>query len=83
MPGHTDVFEMVFEKGSRALILVNGDGSSDIDCHVYDSGGKLITSDTNELDICMLEWTPAWTGKFKLKISNLGSKPNEYQATTN
>lgn len=84
MPNQTDEYNnMVFEKGEEAFIRVRGDGSSDIDCFVYDNKGGLITSDTDSTDLCILRWTPAWTGKFKLKIQNLGSKPNEYEITTN
>jgi len=83
MPLSTDSFVVVFEKDRKASVVVSGDGSTDLDCAAYDSGGNLVDSDTNPGDLCTLDWTPAWTGKFTLKIMNLGKKPNEYSLRTN
>jgi len=74
---------VVFEGKERATVRVSGDGSSDLDCFVYDGGGNLVEKDSGPLDECSLVWVPAWTGKFTIKIRNLGDAPNEYRIWTN
>lgn len=79
----TDRYTFVFRGEEVARIRVSGDGSTDFDCTILDNSGNLIESDTNPLDECNLVWSPRWTGKFTLKITNLGSSPNEYRLMTN
>ncbi len=79
----SDNYVLVFEGRETARINVRGDGSSDLDCYVYDNKGGLVASDDDSTDVCVLVWTPAWTGKFKLKITNRGDNPNEYTVQTN
>lgn len=81
--GQTDVYVLVFEGEETAMITVRGDGSTDLDCRVYDQGNHLVESDTDSTDTCYLRWTPAWTGKFKLKITNVGRISNIYVVDTN
>lgn len=79
----TDVYNIVFEEERLAIVRVSGDGSTDLDCFVYDNKDNLIGEDSNNVDECLIMFTPKWTGKFKVKIKNLGSQPNEYSLTTN
>jgi len=79
----TDVYNVVFEGERLATIRVSGDGSTDLDCHVYDNKDILVGEDENDLDECLIMFNPKWTGKFKIKIKNLGSKPNEYSLYIN
>ena len=79
----TDSFSIVFDKSKSARIIVNGDGSTDLDCAVYDSSGHYIDSDNDPGDTCLLTFTPAWTGKFTVKVINRGSSANEYTLRTN
>jgi uncharacterized membrane protein len=79
----TDVYNVVFEEERLAIVRVSGDGSTDLDCFVYDNKDNLIGEDTNSVDECLITFAPKWTGKFKIKIKNLGSKPNEYSLYIN
>lgn len=79
----TDVYNIVFEEQRLATVRVSGDGSTDLDCYVYDNNDNLVGEDVNSLDECLIMFTPKWTGKFKVKIRNLGSQPNEYSIHTN
>lgn len=82
--GHSsDTFIVTFQKNERALVTVSGDGSSDIDCKVFDSKGYLVAADLDNTDSCVLSWTPAWTGKFRIMIYNMGKNDNEYYLQTN
>lgn len=78
----TDVYNLKFYGKQIARILVNGDGDSDLDCVVLDGGGHVVDSDTDSTDACVLNWTPAWTGPFTLKIVNHGGA-NRYVVITN
>ena len=82
--GHSrDEYRLVFNARQPAVVRVSGDGSSDIDCFVYDSNNNLVDEDTDDTDTCLLTWTPVWTGKFTLRIVNQGAIANEYVVVTN
>lgn len=77
-PLATDVYEVEFRGNEDWYVLVSGDGSTDLDLFVYDENGRLIDSDEDDLDDCILQGTPAWTGKFTIKVKNLGPYRNHY-----
>ena len=79
----TDVFHIRFEGGKPAEIVVNGDGDTDLDLYVYDENDNLIVSDTDALDLCIANWTPRWTGTFRVEVKNLGDVYNRYSLRTN
>ena len=81
--GQNDIYNITFRGNESAEILVVGDGDTDLDLYIYDENGNLIESDTDYSDSCYVEWTPRWTGNFKVKIKNLGSVYNEYVLLTN
>jgi hypothetical protein len=82
-PHSIDTYKLFFEGEEDAFINVSGDGSTDLDCYVYDGGDHLIVSDSDSTDHCVLRWTPRWTGKFTLKIKNRGRFENTYRVRTN
>lgn len=79
----TDVYLLRFEGLESAQVRISGDGSTDLDCYAYDQFGNLADSDADSTDDCILRWTPIWTGKFEIKIKNLGNEPNVYSIRTN
>ena len=81
--GYTDTWTMTFRGGEKATVVVNGDGDTDLDLYIYDENNNLITSDTDRTDLCICNFTPSWTGKFYIKIKNLGNVYNRYRLTTN
>ena len=78
-----DVYEVTFRAGELARVTVNGDDDTDLDLYIYDSNWNLITKDIDYLDLCICTWTPRWTGKFYIKIVNLGNVYNQYVLQTN
>ena len=57
-------------------VIVQGDGDTDLDCYLYDGAGRLVSSDTDLTDVCVL---PApGVGTHRLVIENLGSVYNDY-----
>jgi hypothetical protein len=78
-----DWYRIPFHGNEQATIVISGDGSTDLDCWVYDENGNQVDSDTDSTDKCWLTWTPAWSGVFKVKISNFGYISNVYVMQTN
>ncbi len=74
----TDTYSATFKKGMEVTVLVSGDGDTDLDLYIYDENNNLIDSDTDTSDTMLCSWTPKWTGKFTIKIKNLGSVRNYY-----
>lgn len=83
LAGHTDIYTMTFRGGEEAIVVVSGDGDTDLDLYVYDENGNFIGSDVDGTDDCVVSFTPRWTGKFKIKIKNLGRVYNHYLLATN
>ncbi len=79
----TDVWTVTFRGGSRAMVVVNGDGDTDLDLYVYDENGNLMGKDIDYSDYCVVSWTPRWTGPFTVKIINRGNVYNRYRIYTN
>jgi len=66
-----------FRGRSPARVILRGNGRTDLDCYIYDEHNNLIDSDTDRTDLCVLGWTPSWTGPFRLRVrdySNNGYK---------
>lgn len=82
-PGSTDNFSVSFVKGYLAEVGLSGDGDTDLDLYVYDSNGNLIASDTDYTDDCYVNWVPAWTGRYTIKVVNRGRVANRYVLVTN
>ncbi len=74
----TDRYTERFYAGESVYIYVRGDGDTDLDLYVYDENGNLIDSDTDSGDTCLCSFTPKWTGRFTIKVKNLGAVYNRY-----
>ena len=74
----TDTYRIYCHSGEEAEVLVIGDGDTDLDVYVYDENGNLIEKDIRPGDDCYVNWTPKWSGYFKIKIKNWGNVSNRY-----
>ena len=81
--GATDVYKLTFRGDESARVLIKGDGDTDLDCYADDENGNRISSDTDSTDSCVLQWTPAWTGVYAVKIKNYGRVYSRYVLMTN
>ena len=79
----TDQYEVIFNGGEQAHVVVDGDGDTDLDLYIYDEAGNLITKDDDLTDYCICSWTPGRTGKYIIRIVNRGSVYNAYTIRTN
>ena len=62
------------------FVKVRGDGDTDLDCWLYDGNGRLVSSDTDGTDFCIL---PApGIGTHRLAIRNQGIVYNRYVVWT-
>jgi len=78
-----DIYQISFRGGELASVFIMGDGDTDLDLFIYDENGNLIGSDVDATDVCLVQWTPRWTGMFRVEIHNLGNVYNVYVLTTN
>ena len=74
LPNDYDIYRVTFRGGERAEVTVIGDGDNDLDLYIYDENDNLVASDYDYTDTCVCCWTPAWTGVFRIKIVNRGSR---------
>ncbi len=77
----TDVYEFTLPGGEWTRITVDGDGDTDLDLFIYDERGRLIDSDEDDTDYCVVSVRPRRTAKYTIKIKNWGDVYNEYQMT--
>jgi hypothetical protein len=79
----TDVYHMAFVGREWEVLVVSGDGSTDLDLYVYDENNNLIASDEDDADDCVVRFIPRWTGNFTVKVVNRGKYANRYTLGTN
>jgi hypothetical protein len=80
VPAHTHVTRSLWVGPTDNWVIVIGDGSSDLDCSLWNPDGQLVGTDDNVTDICIL---PAPNvGTHTLDIRNLGDVYNDYTVYT-
>ena len=80
--GTTDVYRVNFRGGEPALVLVSGDGDSDLDLFILDENGNRVCKDDDTTDDMLCRWTPKWSGQFTIRVKNLGMA-NQYTVVHN
>lgn len=81
--GQREAYVVTFVGREPALVRVVGDGRSDLNLYIYDEHDNLIVSDSNPSDHGFALWTPTRTGRFRIKVRNVGSTRNAYWLVTN
>ncbi len=79
----TDIFRMLFKGAEKSVVIVCGDGDTDLDLYIYDEKGNLVTSHNDSTDLCVCTFVPRWTAYFSIKIVNRGFVYNTYVLRTN
>lgn len=77
-PYTADFVPLWCERGEVVKVKLQGDGSTDLDLHVFDLGGRLVRSDRGPSDRAHLRWRCEYTGLYAVAIENLGFLPNLY-----
>jgi hypothetical protein len=78
-PFATDEYRIVVPAGQFTRLTVRGQSCTDLDLYVYDENGRLIVSDTDCTSLCIVSWTPRWTGPFFIRVVNRGARSNIYE----
>jgi hypothetical protein len=78
-----DDYTVWFRAYEPIMILVEGDGDTDLDLYVYDEHGVLIDFDEDLDDTCLAIFRPRRSGLFTIRIVNLGDVHNVYRLRTN
>lgn len=79
----TDEWTIRFQAGVLAEVGLKGDGTTDVDIHVYDSSGNLVGYDDDNSDVCLVKWVPTYSGPFSVHVINRGGVYNDYTLVTN
>ena len=61
------------------VFTVVGDGSSDIDCYLYDENSNEVARDTRVVDGCVVYVVPRWSGRFTFMLRNNGRQASAYR----
>jgi hypothetical protein len=78
-PLDTHVRDVFLSPGDYHTIVVEGDGSTDLDAYLLDEFGNEIDSDTDLTDFCIVGFEPSRPGIFRLVIVNVGLRSNLYE----
>ena len=66
-----------------AMVGLVGSGDTDLDLVIYDQNMNVVTCDEGYDFDCLCTWTPAWTGRFYIKVVNRGNVQNSFTMATN
>jgi len=79
----TDEWTIRFQAGVQAVVGLKGDGTTDVDIHVYDSSGNLVGYDDDNGDVCLVKWVPTYSGAYSIHVINRSGVYNDYTLVTN
>jgi hypothetical protein len=76
---HTaDIYTYRFTAGELVTIAVSGDGDTDLDLVIETPGGRVIASDLDSTDDCRVTFRAPYSGRYRIKVKNLGGVYNRY-----
>jgi hypothetical protein len=73
---HSTNQHFIYVGWSDLHVVVRGDGDTDLDCWLYGPDGELVSSDTDDTDVCVLR-SPG-IGVHRVVIRNYGGVYNDY-----
>jgi hypothetical protein len=69
--GEERSFDITFKEGVKAEIWVTSDHNTDVDIHVLDSTGQMVTMDERIDKDCYVTFTPRKTQTYTIKVRNI------------
>lgn len=81
--GATNSYTVTFRGGEEAIVAISGDGDTDLDLLVYDEYGNLVAADDGYSDDAIVRFYPRRTGRFIIRVKNIGRVANEFVIGTN
>ena len=79
----TDVYREQFKGGEPAVVMISGDGDSNLDLYVYNDRGTRLCASERLDDIEVCRWQPQGAGPFVIQIVNRGPGDNQYVMRSN
>lgn len=67
--GVEDYFLTLYSGTAYKISAVCDEDCNDLDIRLYDQNGNLIDSDTDNDSMPVVEVSPKWTGRFKLRVT--------------
>lgn len=82
--GGTDSYPAAeFQGGDYAEAYVEASAATDLNIQIYDASGRLVCEDSDPSPIAYCGWRPAETGRYVMKVENLGPEGATYALMTN
>jgi hypothetical protein len=60
-------------------VTVRGDGDTDLDLYIVNENGVRVAYDDDLSDHCVAVWMPPRTGRYFIRVVNLGDVYNRYR----
>ena len=77
--GATDAYTITYQSGEPITLRIRGNHATDLDCYLYASDGRLLASDEDDTDDCVLNTRLAGPAQVRVRIVNLGRASNRYE----
>jgi hypothetical protein len=77
------IHNIAFVGRMPAVVYVSGDGGTNLELGVYDSRGKLVTSDVTRFGDCLVRWVPVRSDRYRIQVRNRDGTPDWYLLITN
>jgi hypothetical protein len=62
----------------HSRVIVDGDGTTDLDCYVYNVNGVLLGKDDDPTDYCVVDLRLSPGGTLLIQVTNRGNVYNDY-----
>lgn len=76
-------FTATFDDSEMAIVMIVGDGDTDLDLFVYDERGREVCRDNDYTDLAACAWEVRRTHTYTIEIRNLGDVYNIFSVFTN
>jgi len=76
--GRSETYNFTRQYGYETIVIVIGNGDSDLDCHVFHDG-QMIGEDTSWLDVCVISVEVFDREPLEIFVRNIGNYSNEYK----
>ena len=74
----TDIYTYRFTEDEVVTIAVAGDGDTDLDLVIENMAGVEVASDVDATDDCRVTFRAPYSGRYRIKVKNLGGVYNRY-----
>lgn len=80
--GHSDYYDLLVRPREDLEIMVRGNGTSDLDCFLYNADGQLVAKDDDATDTCLIGGLTTGVS-YRLYVRNVGTSVAAYRLDIN